>query len=597
MLDAYAIRKAVPRILIAAIGVNLSIYLCVAAIDLTNVVGNGLGDLLTYPFVNNDAWHRVSVENNGTNALGIAFILSLVGGVGFWSIFSGAIVLALPMLVAFMVSAALVMLAILFTLALRQALLIFCVVISPIAIALFVLPGTEKYFKKWVDLFVSTLMVYPIIAVLFAMSTVMTTILLGTADLSPGAIGLTKILSAMVVAFAPLVMIPFAFKLAGGAISAIMNAGQGSANTLSGSARKAMANKVNDPDSIFGQYRHNRRSAVSDRGLTARQLWAKRLGGEDRAGRIQEAKSLDEAILKSSLSETARYKKDAVNSAAMRSLTMTKEEVTDERNRLQEEIASGALTGSALNEARATLQGHAKADQIGRTSASARAAYTNPDRIKYIPESGEEGYNQQREVARRIFGEEGMADAMNEFQYIAKGAAGRADLAGGVNGNDYSVDKAFGSQSNYTLMNNGTAKSIEALIDENTKIAKNVFKPREERLKAVGRLHSLKNYKGSGKDENLQAVLSKSADIDSAMSSFMATEVRRKANDAPKTKSKVVQRTAPDPRRTGQTITSTETVTSPATPADMTEWAQRELIKEINDNSLGFNQPDQSERQ
>lgn len=277
MLDAYAIRKAVPRILVAAIGINLSIYLCVAAIDITKVLGHGIGELLTYPFLNNDAWHRVAVENNGANiSTGIFFVLGLFA-TGATAIFApavigGAILFALPMIAAFVISAALIMLAILFTLAIRQALLIFCVVISPIAIALFVLPGTEKYFKKWVDLFVSTLMVYPIISVLFAMSTVMTTVLLGTANLSPSAIGLTKILSAVVVAFAPLIMIPFAFKLAGGAISAVMNAGVGKSRTLAGSARKGLEDMKRNPNTLYGKAVRKNFGNRLDKGLTAGQI-------------------------------------------------------------------------------------------------------------------------------------------------------------------------------------------------------------------------------------------------------------------------------------------------------------------------------------
>ena len=65
-LDAYAVRKAVPRILIAVIGINLSIYLCLAAVDITNVIGRGIAGLITTPFVkggNYDFFVEGNVEN------------------------------------------------------------------------------------------------------------------------------------------------------------------------------------------------------------------------------------------------------------------------------------------------------------------------------------------------------------------------------------------------------------------------------------------------------------------------------------------------------------------------------------------------------
>lgn len=284
-LDAYTIRKAIPRIVIAVIGINLSIYLCVAVVDIINLVGNGLGNLITAPFLNG-AWHDVTLAGNKTNYIaGVGLILGIVGTVGGIAAIGGgigAVGLAfaggalgfLSILLPFLITVGLIMLSIIFTLVIRQAIIIFCVVISPVAIALFVLPGTEKYFKSWWGLFTKALLVYPIVAALFAMSTVMTTIILGTADLSPGAIGFTKILAAIVVAFAPLVMIPFAFKMAGGALSAVMNAGANQSRTLAGSARKGLDRMKQDPNSLYGKAINRNRDARFERGVSAGQVFS-----------------------------------------------------------------------------------------------------------------------------------------------------------------------------------------------------------------------------------------------------------------------------------------------------------------------------------
>src|SRR5207253_1847614 len=51
MLDAYSIKKIAPRILIGIILINLSLYLVVAATEVTRVVARGAAGLITQPFV------------------------------------------------------------------------------------------------------------------------------------------------------------------------------------------------------------------------------------------------------------------------------------------------------------------------------------------------------------------------------------------------------------------------------------------------------------------------------------------------------------------------------------------------------------------
>ncbi len=49
----YTAKKTLPRLLIAAILINLSIYIVAAAVDITNVIGAGLSEILLSPFGNN----------------------------------------------------------------------------------------------------------------------------------------------------------------------------------------------------------------------------------------------------------------------------------------------------------------------------------------------------------------------------------------------------------------------------------------------------------------------------------------------------------------------------------------------------------------
>lgn len=228
MLDAYTVRKAIPRILIAVIGINLSIYLCIAMIDITNIIGSGLGGLITAPF-DTAGLNVFEIKTDKTNAIAAGVGIAVGAGPAVGAITTaiaavsvggiGVITTALSALFFMLIPIIILVIAILGTVVIRQALLFFLTVISPVAIACFVLPGTEKYFKKWLDLFVKTLLVYPIIAVIFAVSDVFASIIFSTT--SGGVPGLAKIVTGLVVIFAPLFLIPFAFRLAGGAIAQI----------------------------------------------------------------------------------------------------------------------------------------------------------------------------------------------------------------------------------------------------------------------------------------------------------------------------------------------------------------------------------------
>ncbi|MGH7240777.1 MAG: hypothetical protein ACREGB_00595, partial [Candidatus Saccharimonadales bacterium] len=171
LLDAYSVKKIMPRLLIAALLINISFYLVAIAVDITNIVGTGVSNLITAPF---------TMGGNYNLQVGTA------GSVGMTTLLVGAIVWAkitlsgqflawlwfsvlLPLLLIF--------LTIMITVLLRQALIIFLVIISPVAFALYCLPNTEKYFRKWWDMLFETLLVFPIVASLFAMGKVSASLL------------------------------------------------------------------------------------------------------------------------------------------------------------------------------------------------------------------------------------------------------------------------------------------------------------------------------------------------------------------------------------------------------------------------------------
>src|SRR5690606_16493339 len=96
----------------------------------------------------------------------------------------------------------------------RQLLIFLLVILSPIAFVAWILPGTDKYFKAWWDLFIKALVMYPLIVAFIASGELIAKILVA-GDESNGLMQLIGI----VALFAPYFLIPQTFKFAGSIIS------------------------------------------------------------------------------------------------------------------------------------------------------------------------------------------------------------------------------------------------------------------------------------------------------------------------------------------------------------------------------------------
>lgn len=500
MLDAYTVRKAIPRIVVAVIAINLSIYLCVAALDITTIVSKGIGQILVSAFVEPGNFKGIKVEPNTENSIlgvlgvgGIGAIIGLLIAGG-----GAAAVELLGLLLPLVITAALMALAILFTLVIWQALVIFLTVISPVAIACYILPGTEKYFKQWWDLYFRTLLVYPIIAILFAMGNVMGSILLGASTSSPDGIGTLQLVAAVVVIIAPLVLIPFAFKMAGGLISQVAQFAGGQASGLSRRAGQAIKTSKSDPDSILGRGRIKRGSNLAARNLSSRAIMARlnpRLRGDDRRGRLaairtaynakyagEQSKSIfaqvgaqvDEAQMDMALYRSSDASKDAIRNGSHVALTSTRDEVMksmygnnaswDNLDNTQKQAVLSSEDVVARQDQ--LLLYSSMNDQAGRSKAARVAAAKSGAALSYGYDGGVDGWNQAVAAANDIFdgNDAEVKNFLNEFQYTAK-QVGRADLSGNVNSQEYDNDRAWKSVSLYQHAN-GKPSAIKAFAKQ-----------------------------------------------------------------------------------------------------------------------------------
>lgn len=156
-ISNYGIKKMLPKIIVFAILVNISWYVSVLMIDISNIVGHSLFEWLS----NDGQWDYSSdsqTENNPIEQiLGGAAVLGVGSAAGITSAFAAG-----SSTLLFLISAALALIMMVFILLIRQAAVIVLVVISPVAFVAGILPNTEGFFKKWMKFLKNMLMIYPI---------------------------------------------------------------------------------------------------------------------------------------------------------------------------------------------------------------------------------------------------------------------------------------------------------------------------------------------------------------------------------------------------------------------------------------------------
>jgi hypothetical protein len=157
----YGVKKLLPRLIVVAILVNVSFWVCAIAVDVSNILGYSLKDVLTSvadQVATSGGGTAVNTGDQSGNLFGIVTTIITVGSIAWVNL--GAVVVAI-------VGALITLLIIFVLLAARQALIVLLVVIAPLAFVAYLLPNTESLFKKWRTMFTSLLLLFPIIGVLY----------------------------------------------------------------------------------------------------------------------------------------------------------------------------------------------------------------------------------------------------------------------------------------------------------------------------------------------------------------------------------------------------------------------------------------------
>jgi hypothetical protein len=207
-ISSYGVKKILPRIAAVAIIINLSYFICAIFVDLSNILGGGLKSIF-----DSVAESAIASSSIDVKALSLQSLFLLVGGgtaAGIAGLavaggFGGVLFLLVPVALSALVA----LLAALFTMAARQAIITLLVIVSPLAICSFLLPNTEKYFKKWKDLLMQMLILYPMFSVLFGAAGLAGWAIIASANSA------VQVIFGIAVEFVPLILTPKLLKMSG----------------------------------------------------------------------------------------------------------------------------------------------------------------------------------------------------------------------------------------------------------------------------------------------------------------------------------------------------------------------------------------------
>ena len=194
-LSNYGIKRMLPRLFIAALLVNVSFIFCQLAVDLSNMLGYSLAGFFNGFAVGSGDDNVSEIQTAGTILTWVA-----IAGV----VLAAAAGIALAFLGPALMSSLLALLMIVLILVARKALIVILIAISPVAFVAYLLPNTEQWFKKWQKTFLSLLMLFPTVAVVFGGSRLAAKIIANAADEKDWLLQIT----ALAVASIPFFIVP-----------------------------------------------------------------------------------------------------------------------------------------------------------------------------------------------------------------------------------------------------------------------------------------------------------------------------------------------------------------------------------------------------
>ena len=240
---AYTLKNLLSRLILVAIAIHISFYICAAAADVSNIIGNSIYELITSKMTSTGGDFATSLINTFQVITGVVAVVVLVA-LNFSTILTTVVlILAIIML--------------------RQVALITLLLFSPIAFACYLLPNTKKWFKKWWDAYFKLLIVFPFFTTAWGASRLISNVM----TLS----GHSNVVVITVCSIAPLLAIMPIFQMTGAMMGKLTAMAQGAANksgmnklaqTADANRKKRIGNNIKS-GSIKLQNRLNKGGAIS----------------------------------------------------------------------------------------------------------------------------------------------------------------------------------------------------------------------------------------------------------------------------------------------------------------------------------------------
>lgn len=200
MLDAYTVKKVLPRLIVAIIGISLSWEIMAWFVTFTNDLGFGIREVIYWPF-RGVGDGTITGGGEGVLVSLLAAPALLAAGIYTLLLFAGTAFLGL--VVVFLV------------LTLRQLVIVVLILLAPIAIACYILPNTQGIWKIWYESFTKALMMFPIIMAFLAVGRIFAQV-----SSDRNATTVDEII-AFLAYILPYFLIPLTFRFAGGALRTV----------------------------------------------------------------------------------------------------------------------------------------------------------------------------------------------------------------------------------------------------------------------------------------------------------------------------------------------------------------------------------------
>jgi len=417
MFDAYTVKKVLPRLVIAAILIQLSWPIFTFMIQAVNQVAWGVEGIMYAPFGGRDAVDIGDAVGRLTEG-GSTSVTTVVGGGALAGVLYGGLVLGPAGLFALFITVLIALFIVFVVLAMRQAVLVGLLVLAPLALVAWILPGTEKFWKIWWESFSKLLLMYPLILLLIASGRIFALIAaesFKTNGSTPESFGVAIVI---LIFFAPFFLIPKTFQLAGSAFANIAgianNRSRGAFDRLKNYRQQQSAQRVQKMQSGTLYSERNRLARGFNR--TSAGLASGVSGRFGLGTRGEEAVAQSQINAANQLMQDGKFQAISQRDDVLRALTYN--------NRADAIRGLQADFGMSQRDAEAAAAGAAASVGFGRASAIAAS--------KQLINTGTGFANMQQAVetfARASNGSSASANDLAGFANSATKRVGRHDLA------------------------------------------------------------------------------------------------------------------------------------------------------------------------